>query len=291
MTKRSLCGALLLAYALLVIPFAELQKSRPIEVKLGYLPHAQILKVASGEHRTTVAGMIVMRVLFYFGTVLQKFQENVIVRPEFLNMYRNIQSIVALDPYNMDSYYFAQAVFTWDLGRVREVNDLLEQGMTYRTWDPYLPFYLGFNHAYFLKDYATGARYMQVAAERSGNPLYAQLAARFFYESEQSALGLAFLDAMIKSATDKAVKRSYELRRDALLATRTIELARDAFRTRFGVLPTQPKQLVDAGLLQAIPADPYGGTFYFDEEGRVRTTSKLVEPKSMATEKDDHEGN
>lgn len=288
MTMRLLCGALLSVYALLVIPFADLQKNRPVEVKLGYLPHAQILKVASGEHRATVAGMIVMRVLFYFGTVMQKLQENVIVRPEFLNMYRNIQTIVDLDPYNMDSYYFAQAMFTWDLGRVREVNALLKQGMAYRTWDPFLPFYIGFNHAYFLKDYAAAAKYMQVAAERSGNPLYTQLAARFFYESEQSALGLAFLDTMIRTAKDKTVRRNYKMRRDALLATQILEQARDAFLTRFGTLPKKPGQLVDAGLLSVIPEDPYGGTFYFDDEGRVRTTSKLVERKS---ENGDHEGN
>jgi hypothetical protein len=132
---------------------------------------------------------------------------------------------------------------------------------------------------------------MQVAAERSGNPLYTQLAARFFYESEQSALGLAFLDAMIKTAKDKAVRRSYELRRNALLATQTIERARDAYCTSFGVLPTKMQQLVDAGLLPAIPEDPYGGTFYFNDEEQVRTTSKLIERKSMPTENGDHEGN
>jgi hypothetical protein len=290
-TRRLLCCGLILAYIFLVFPFAELQKSRPVEVKLGYLPHAQLLKIAGGEHRATVAGLIVMRVLFYFGTVLQKLKEKVVVQPEFLNMYRTIQSIVDLDPYNMDSYYFAQAVFTWDLGRVREVNALLEQGMERRSWDPTLPFYLGFNHAYFLKDYASGAKFMQIAAERSGNPFYAQLAARFFYESEQSTLGLAFLETMIQSAKDKAVRRNYELRRDALLASRAIEQARDAYRSQFGALPVRVEQLVEAGLLATLPEDPYGGTFYIDDGGRVRTTSKLVETKSLIPEIDGHESN
>lgn len=278
MTRRWLCVSLLVAYTLLIIPFADHQKNRPLEVKLGYLPHSQILKAASGEHRPTVAGMIIMRVLFYFGTVLQKLQENVIVRPEFLNLFKTVQTVVDLDPYNMDSYYFTQAAFTWDLGRIQEVNFLLEQGIAQRTWDPLLPFYLGFNYAYFLKDYARAAVYMQLAAERSHNPLYAQLAARYFYESEQSALGLAFLETMISTAKDKAVRKSYELRRAALLATTAIKHARDVYYSRFGALPKRPEQLVEARLLQAIPKDPYGGTFFFDEEGRVRTTSRLVAP-------------
>jgi len=277
MTARCFWLAVLVAaYALLVVPFVELQKNRPVEVKLGYLPHPQILRIVSNEHRTTTGSLIIMRVLFYYGTVLQKFQENVIVRPEFLNMYKTVQAVVELDPYNMDSFYFAQAAFTWDLGRIKEVNYLLEKGMQKRIWDPFIPFYIGFNYAYFLKDYAKAAIYMQQAAERSGNPLYTQLAARYFYESEQSAFGLAFLETMINTARDKAVRRSYELRRDALLATMAIEQARDRYRKMFRELPRDIAQLTSSGFLEKIPVDPYGGTFFLDEDGRVRTTSKLT---------------
>jgi len=275
-TRSLLCGMLILAYALLIIPFANLQKNRPVEVKLGFLPHAQILKVTSGEHRPTTAALIVMRVLFYYGTVLQKFQDDLIVNPEFFNLYKTLQTVVDLDPYNMDSYYFAQAVFTWDIGRIDEVNFLLEQGLKRRKWDPSLPFYIGFNYAYFLKDYPKAAVYMREAAQRSSNPLYTQLAARFFYESEQSSLGLAFLDTMIRTAKDKAVRRSYELRRDALLATTILEKARDDYQASFGSYPKHPELLVEAGILSTLPMDPYGGKFFFDERGRVRTTSKLV---------------
>lgn len=290
MRKWWLGCLLLLAYTFLILPFADLQRSRPVEVKLGYLPNAQILKAVSGDHRTTIAGMVVMRVLFYFGTVLQKLQEKVFVRPEFLNMYRTIQTLVSLDPYNMDTYYFAQAVFTWDLGRIHEVNGLLEEGMKHRTWDPSIPFYIGFNNAYFLKDYAAAAKYMQIAAERSGNQLYTQLAARFFYESQQSALGLAFLETMISTAKDKAVKHSYEMRRDALLAAQVIEQALKSYRKHFGVSPMKLEQLVDSGILSAVPTDPYGGTFFLDEEGRVRTTSKFVEQRTGDKEDGIHDG-
>ncbi len=278
MTRRVVCFLLVLAYSLLIVPFADLQKNRPIEVKLGYLPHSQLLKISSGEHCSTTAALIVMRVLFYYGTVLQKLQENVVVRPEFLNLFKTVQTAVDLDPYNMDTYYFAQAVFPWDVARVNEVNYLLEQGVRFRTWDPFVPFYLGFNHAYFLKDYARAAGYMQLAAERSGSKFYAQLAARYFYESEQTSLGLAFLETMIRTAKDKAVRKSYELRRDALLATQIIAEARDIYRTKYGKLPSSPIELLQKGVLITLPEDPYGGSFYFDERGKVRTTSKLVFP-------------
>ena len=89
MMRGLLCGLLLLAYAFIIIPFSDLQKSRPVEVKLGYLPHAQLLKVTSGEHRSTVAATIMMRVLFYFGTVIEKLMDKSNINPEFFNLFKN----------------------------------------------------------------------------------------------------------------------------------------------------------------------------------------------------------
>jgi tetratricopeptide (TPR) repeat protein len=192
-------------------------------------------------------------------------------------MFRTLETAAQLDPYNMDNYYFVQAAFTWELGRIAEVNALLEQGMKHRIWDPWLPFYIGFNRAYFLKDYAGAAPFMQIAAERSGNPLYAKLAARYFYESKQTELGLVFLETMIAQTKDKAVKATYQLRRDALLAVSEIERALAAFRDSRGHNPSTLHELVDAGFLQEFPADPYGGTFYLDANGLVRSTSKLAD--------------
>lgn len=278
MIRGLLCGLLIVAYAFIILPFSDLQKSRPVEVKLGYLPHAQLLKITSGEHRSTVAATIMMRVLFYFGTVIEKLMDQVIINPEFYNLFKTLQRVIELDPYNMDSYYFAQAVFTWELGRIDEVNYLLEQGMKYRPWDHTLPFYIGFNSAFFLKDYSKAATYMQKAAEISGSQLYTQLTARYFYESQQTALGLAFLEAMISSARDKAVRESYKMRRDALLATTVLEKALKTYRAGTGSLPESLAELVEEGILDRLPTDPYGGEFYLDDQGRVRTTSKLSEP-------------
>lgn len=275
MKARVFFVGVVLAYALLIVPFARHMGNRPVEVKLGYLPHPQIIKALSGEHRPSTAGFLMMRVLFYYGTIIQKLQEKVVVRPELMNMYKTLQGIVHVDPYNSDAYYFTQAAYTWELGRIEEVNQLLEQGAAARPWDYWLQFYLGFNYAYFLHDYQRAAPYMQRAAELSGNPLFAKLAARYFYESEQTAFGLAFLDTMIKSSKDKAIKKSYEMRRDALLATVAIKQALEKYKSAYGAMPVDLRELVRSGFLMELPSDPYGGTFYLDEHGKVRTTSKF----------------
>jgi tetratricopeptide (TPR) repeat protein len=266
----------LVLHGMLLVPFCTYLKTRPVEVKLGYVPHPKVLKAASADHTLLVAETAVLKVYFYFGTLVQKFRDNVIHRSEYVNMYRTLLTALHLDPYSEDAYYFAQAAFTWELQRIEEVNELLRLSMKYRTWDEQIPFYLGFNHAYFLHDYAQAARYMQRAAEISGNPLYTKLAARYFYESNQTAFGLAFLNSMIDQSKDKAVRETYLLRRTALQAVDALETAAAAFRKRFARQPADLEELVASGIVGEIPRDPYGGRFYLDEKGRVRTSSKFA---------------
>lgn len=279
MIRRLLFFAFLLTYGVLIMPYTSFLKHRPVEVKLGYLPHPQLLKVLTADHGLLLAEMSVVKVLFYFGTIVEKFHDKIIIRPEHANMYRTLQTATQLDPYNMDAYYFAQAAFTWELNRVAEVNSLLLHGVKYRTWDPWINFYLGFNYAYFLKDYANAAKYLQHAGELAPkNALFTKLAARYYYESEQTEAGLAYLEAMIAGANDKAVKQTYQVRYDALLAVLTIEQAQSAFIAKMDRQPESLEVLVREGFLQEIPVDPYGGTFYLDVYNRVRSTSKLANP-------------
>jgi tetratricopeptide (TPR) repeat protein len=176
----------------------------------------------------------------------------------------------------MDVYYFSQAAFTWDLHRFAEVNELLERGTKYRTWDGWLFFYLGFNYSYFLKDYQKGAQHFQRAAELTNNPLFGNLAARYFYESKQTDLALVFLNSMIAQTNDKAVRQMYIMRQKALTGVAIIENAISAYHSRYKRNPQSIEELVNNCYLKQVPADPYGGKFYIDEQGRVRTTSKLA---------------
>jgi hypothetical protein len=277
MSCRLIFVLLLTGYALCVIPFASYMKNRPVAVKLGYVPSAEVLRVTVGDQKLIVAHTAVVKVLVYFGTLVEKLNSNKIVLPaEYLNMYTTLQTAVKLDPYNSDAYYFSQAAFTWEVGRAAEVNRMLDYGMKYRTWDFTLPFYAGFNSAYFLKQYEPAARYMQRAAEISGNPLLTTLAARYFFESNNSDLGIQFLEMMEKGAKDEQVRKLYRLRRTALRAVTGIQAAVNQYRERHGRLPTRLEELSEQGILPQLPEDPYGGRFYLDSSGTVRTTSKFA---------------
>lgn len=268
--------ALVVALGSLTVLQARQLRDRPVLIKLGPPPDAQSLSLVAGEQKPLLAWQWVNRVMFYFGSLFENDARKLKVPPEYYNMYKTIEAAVRLDPYNMDAYYFAQAAFTWEIGRAKEVNALLLYGMKYRDWDYQLPFYAGFNASYFLHDYAEGARLMQLAAERSGSALLTNLAARYFYQARQTDLGMSFLEVIISQTRDMQLRKVYETRLTALHAVKEIESAVQKYRDKNGYLPRNIDMLMNQGFLKQVPEDPYGGHFYLGKDGRVASTSKFA---------------
>lgn len=267
---------LIACYLTVLLPFTGYMRSRPFMEKLGYTPRAEVLKAIGADQKVFVAAALVMKTLFYYGTLVEKNLSKIEVPPDYYAIYKTIETAVKLDPYNMDAYYFGQAVMAWDVGRYREANALLEYGMKYRDWDFYLPFFAGFNYAYFLKDYQNAAKHYKRAAELSGNPLYANLAGRYMYEAGQTDLALAYLSAMEKGSRNPSFKKSFQVRIEALQAVKKIEAAQAMFRKDTGTSRVSIEELLSKGYLKKPPVDPYGGRFYIDEKGQVRSTSKFA---------------
>jgi tetratricopeptide (TPR) repeat protein len=267
----------LIAYGVILGPFTAYMKQKPIEEKLGYLPSTDVMKYASADHKELVGALLVMKVIMYFGGIAEKQQNNVIVQPpDYARMSGILHGAIKLDPYNLDAYYFAQSFLTWDAKQYQLANNLLDYGMKYRTWDWMLPFFAGFNSAYFLKDYSKAAEYYKRAGELSGSKLHISLAGRYMQESGQTDLAIAFLSAMEKGERNLAVKKNYQIRLIAFREARRIEVARDHYREMRGTKPATVEQLVSAGFLSPPPKDPYGGQFYLEVDGKVFTTSKYA---------------
>jgi len=263
----------------LILFFPYFQKDmqqRPLFEKLGYTPQGKFYKIILGEFRWFMGDYLSFKSIIYYGGKVDKIREGKFNEVEFYNLYRTIETSILLNPYNEDAYYFAQGAFTWDIGKIKEVNALLKYVMKYRTWDFKIPFFIGFNYAYFLKDYKKAAYYYKKASEISGSPLFTRLAARYFYEGGETELGIAYLKTMIKLTRKENIRKSYEIRLKALEAINQIEKAIKKYKDQYGTLPGNIEELVKTGFLKKIPEDPYGGKFYIDKNGKVRTTSKLA---------------
>lgn len=267
----------LVCYGALIGPFTAYMRQKPVEEKLGYTPNANLLKYVSADHKEFVGAALLMKVTMYFGGLMDKQAANaVVLPPDYRGMSNIIHSALKLDPYNMDGYYFAQSFLVWDVKQYEIANKLLDYGMKYRTWDWYLPFFAGFNHAFFLKDFKKAAEYYKRAGELSGDPLFFSLAGRYMQKSGQTDLAIAYLTMLEKGEKNQSLKKSYQIRLAAFKEVRRIELARDRYKETGGLLPLSVDVLVHSGLLSPPPADPYGGQFYLEADGKVSTTSNFA---------------
>jgi len=267
---------LLFIYATLIGPLSQHMEQRQTLVKLGYVPNGKMVKILAGDQKTSIGALYTLKSIIYYGGMIQQWHAGNRQTPEMSNLFSFLESSVQLDPYNMDSYYFAQAAFTWEVGHAADVNKLLAYGMRFRDWDWLLPYYAGFNSAYFLHDYPAGATYMRKAAMLSGNNLLAQLTARYLQGSGQTAFAVAFLDDMIARSRDKKLVQQLVVRKQALAAILKIESALGQYIKRYNKNPLDINDLVLSGLLLDIPEDPYGGVFYLDADGSVKSTSNLT---------------
>lgn len=268
----------LITYLLLIGPFTLYMRNKPIEEKLGYVPSIKVLKPLSSDLKELAGASLVMKVMMYYGGLVGKGPDGEMFaeQPDLLGMSRLLHGAVQLDPYNMDAYYFAQSFLTWDARQYKVANALLEYGMKYRIWDWQLPFFAGFNCAFFLKDYNKAAEYYKKAGDLSGSELHINLAGRYMQESGQTDLAIIYLTGMVKTATNQAIKQSYQIRLKAFLEVRRIELARDNYLKSDGFLPVTMDKLIGSGLLTSSPVDPYGGKFFIEPDGKVSTTSKFA---------------
>jgi tetratricopeptide (TPR) repeat protein len=263
---------------LLIGPFTEYMRNKPIEEKLGYVASIKIIKPLSADQREFVAASLVFKVLMYFGGQIEKSLESKIIaeKIDLQGMSRLLHGAVHLDPYNIDAYYFAQGFLTWDARQFKVANDLLDYGMKYRDWDWQLPYFAGFNAAYFMQDYKKAAEYYKRAGELSGYDLHVNLAGRYFQESGRTDLAIGYLTGMVKTAKNQAIKQTYQTRLNAFHEVQRIERARDMYLKSGRTEPPTVESLIRLGYLAAPPVDPYGGHFFIESNGKVATTSKFA---------------
>jgi hypothetical protein len=277
--RRFLLTALcVLGIYLAILPlFTDYMSHRRLDEKLGLVPRPEVLKSLFPDYQELVCASMLTRVMLYFGSILDAAggPRQGAVAADYPAMSRFVHAALELDPYNMDGYYFGQAILVWDAGRYQLANELLEYGMKYRTWDWQLPYFAGFNYAYFLHDRQSAARMYMRAGELSGEPMFQSLAGRYLQEGGHTQMAIDYLRAMEKGARNAAIRKSFQVRVEAFRAVLAIERARDRFIADRGVSPTSIDELVTAGYIPAQPADPYGGHFYLDEEKNVRSSSRF----------------
>jgi len=270
-----LCITLLTVYVVSLRKITEQEKLIPKGEETTYVVPSPILRITSLEFHGLASDFLFLKALVFLGSTYER-KENPRVKPwEWKWLYNVLDASASLDPYFLDPYYLGNANLTWGGGLIKETNALLEKGSNYRSWDFTLPFYIGFNDFYFLDDYEKASEFLMEASRRPGaSPIYADLAVKLAYKERRTENAIAFQEYMYEHTEDLRLRAEYETRLNALRGQFYLEKATAEYKRRFGRYPREIEDLITKHVIDKIPPEPYGGNYYIDFQGQVKTTSE-----------------
>jgi len=247
-----------------------------------YLPRAEYLRPMSLGWHNALANLLWFRTISYFG---QHYRSDR-TYPWLAHM---CDLVTDLDPRAEHVYRFAGVILPWEANQVDAGIRLLEKGLRQFPDSWMLHYHLGF-HAYFFKnDHAAALRHLRQAMALPGaHPAIARLAAVLAAEQYGPETTLAFLDEL-RNDIDSADVRNVvvEHMREARLAAdlQALGTASAAYRERTGAVAATPQDLVAAGLLAAVPADPFGGEYVLDAQTGAARSSTGRTPSKLHSSK------
>lgn len=253
--------------------------NRPSEAisSLVDLPERMIGMVGL-EFDGVIADYLMLKTMVFLGEKMERKETP--TKDEWHLVHRSLQQTTNLDARFWDPYVLATMTFPWEAGMVDETCALLEKAAIAREEDHRPYFFLWFLKSQFEKDIPAAARYIRLAATKPNAPeYYSTLAARMDLYAGNPLAGALFLEDILAKTSSPATKQYLAKRIDALKRIAFLEEKVRVYKQRRNAYPSTLEELVSERIILAIPDDPYGGQFFVRPDGRVYTTSKLVDVK------------
>lgn len=277
---RLLWWALLVASLAAAVPVqreiaAERGFFAPVEEAL-YLPSGTVLARMSLGYSGLLADIYWTRAVQYYG----RKRLNHDVRYDLLGPLLRVTT--ELDPHLLIAYRFG-AIFLGTqapegAGQPREALQLLRRGIAanpnyWRLWQD-----LGFVYYFDLKDYKGAVKAFETGSRRPGAAIWMRTAAAMVAAKggETQTSRLLWTEVSREAATEE-VRRSAQEHLQALTASeemRALDRLLEAYRARTGHPAQSLRQLVAAGLLRGIPADPTGAPYVIGPDGKAALGAK-----------------
>jgi hypothetical protein len=155
---------------------------------------------------------------------------------------------------------------------------LLQKGVRERPDDWQIPFQLGFLQSFYLGDMTNASKNIAMAAKVPGAPGYlGLLATRLAADAGNVETAQAMAETMAAQATEEQSQKEWQERLLDLAMERglnTIDAAAARYKQREGKWPADVAALLHSGDLKALPDEPRGGKYYFDDTvGESRSTA------------------
>ncbi len=257
-------------------------QERADQVELVYLPPVPVLKVVSLGYQHALADILWFRTINYFGRHYRSDR----VYPWLAYM---CDVVTDLDPQAQHVYRFGGLLLPWEADRVGDGIALLEKGTRNlpESWE--LAYILGFSYYFFQDNLAAASETLRHATLLPQAPPFVTTLTAVIDAAHKGPSGaIEFLSEIERNTTSDELRGAIRERiRDLVLARdiEALEAAVGAFQARVHRLPANVDELVSAGVLPAIPREPFGGAYVLDAEtGRVYS-SVGRQPRHLSSSK------
>lgn len=248
-----------------------------------WLQAGPAMERATLGYRTLVADLYWIRTVVYFGR--QRLSK--VEGKTYDLLYPYLDLVTSLDPRFLVAYRFG-AIFLSERypdgpHRPDLAITLLERGIARNPdrWE--LPHDLGFVHYFARQDYTAAAEWFERASAYTGAPFWLQsTAATMRTRGGDREASRMLWRGLYENAEAEAIKENALLRLAQLDALDVLDQLNPLvwrYKARTGQFPRNWAELVNAGVLRGIPADPTGLPFVLDavnEDVRIARESKLL---------------
>ncbi|MGM0609077.1 MAG: tetratricopeptide repeat protein [Candidatus Muiribacteriota bacterium] len=246
--------------------------------EMMYLPSGKFLKGITLSYDMIFADLLWIKVLGYFGGHSSKDLDH-----KWLEHILEI--ITDLDPFFEYPYEFGGILFLTELNAPDKSVSILKKGLNSvpendeRYW--YLPFFLAFNYMYKKNDFSKAAFYLEIASKHPNSPDYLPLlVSKLYAKSGGYDVAEPFLVEIIKNTEDEMLREKLEKRLNEIKIEKNIVLIEIALKEYIEInnsLPNDIKDLVTSGLLEKLPEDPLGGSYFLSDDKKSVINTKLNE--------------
>ena len=237
------------------------------EAEVLYLPDKRAVELLSFGYRNALADYLWFKTISYFGKHYERDRD-------YQWMAHMCDLVTELNPLADHVYLFCGSMLSWEAKNYKGAVQILSKAIEANPANWIYYYYRGFNYMYFLNDNEK-ARDDFIAAAKLPNahPLVQRLAAKKISMLNNPETAIEFLTDMVKKtedpkARDALIEKLKELRRknDIALLTKGVEM----FTEREGRRPNSLKDLIDAGIVTALPPSPSGAPYSYNrKENRV----------------------
>jgi len=234
--------------------------------ELMYFPNAAVTKAAAFGYDNLAGDWIWLQTIQYYG-------QHTLTDRQYKYLGHMFDVLIVLAPNFRVAYNFGALLLAHDAADVPAADRLMKKGMENNPEDWSIPFFRGFVHYVFARNYREAGRWFTISSRQLNAP---EMPGRFAAFAMQKGKDLETSRALwvelmnkTENKTEKSIAQYYINKIDRGNILQQLQGAAGNFQKDNNRTIASLKDLVLWGYIKRIPDDPLGGYFYWDSDKKT----------------------